>query len=142
MSTKKITPKSENQKFFKKLVKDFTVETNPTDSTIDYKMSFTPYKLSKEELKKIRNVVTKQEILVFPKENPTQGIEGYLLFNVDIHTKKKTLELAFGGTQLPNGCTLKALFRPLCHSEKNQRLLILADGDRRKIKEKFEEYCY
>ena len=113
-----------------------------SERTFDGKSAeFKKYEMLAVDFRKVLAIIAKELFFVRPKLSITGYIEGYLVYEVNILTKKKELIFLFGEENLPRGYTLKNLFDEICHSKKNRELLRMLPREK-SIKSEFEDYYY
>ena len=116
------------------------VVPNITHTTVTIqKVHFTKYQIPKADFKRVLDIIKEELLLILPQESLMGFIEGYIIF--DLQGK---IILRFGGSNIPDSYTLKAIF-PYCHSEENKIILDHLSEEKiltATVKETFEDYCY
>jgi hypothetical protein len=102
---------------------------------------FTKYNFTKNDFKKIQEIIKDEFLLVLPKENTMGLIDGY-----DVHDLQGKLLLRFGEPNLPKDCgyTLEKLFKQLVRSEQNVEIHKQLKGENKiqvELQETFAAYC-
>lgn len=135
---------TENLSFLKALNKKVVrwsplQEQPPAGKSALTSTEFTNVCLSKQEFKRILEIITEELLVMLPQTHLEKGLVGYVVHDVD-----GRVVLEFCEKNIPEGFSMEKLFSQICNSPQNKELLQqLADEGimAAKLPKTFQECC-